>query len=406
LFAFVVLGGVVVYALCMRYCRRRRSNKMLLCHRRSSTGALGRLLQLCADQHLKTSFSGRSRVLLDGDLLEGLDKLYEIIANDTEKMVVIACDQLWESALCIGELTIARLKAVPTMALQLPKYRQPSPAEVVQGAINGGSGCEDLTSHGISRAMVEDTVHNFGDLPRIHLLDTMSKAYAEKLASALTTTDSNNVMPVAFEPDHAGEHKSVCIIASMQEVEDAATAYLLLKFLARRLASLPDLMPCILLPAEDEIGSEVKLATVLFRSTSTEDAVFMHALSTLSLHTATSVPVILDTVYKFPSHKYMLESCVKVFGEDNGLPLSHFIMSIFKEIACLFHPETASMELMQVQADAIVDRLKKPRRLLKKGSRVSSPLSRSRADVSSKLEIPDEIEMVAAASEDSHVSRI
>eukprot|EP00971_Amphidinium_carterae_P060716 1201503-Amphidinium_carterae.1 len=41
--------------------------------------------------------------------------------------------------------------------------------------------------------------------------------------------------------------------------------------------------------------------------------------------------------------------------------MSGFIVHVFKEIACLFHPRTATSELIAVQACAIADRIRNPR---------------------------------------------
>eukprot|EP00971_Amphidinium_carterae_P042989 845292-Amphidinium_carterae.1 len=70
---------------------------------------------MCAELHIKSSLSSSNRTMLDCDLLSGLDELLEIIANDSQKLVVIACERLWESELCLAEITIAKVMVVPTL---------------------------------------------------------------------------------------------------------------------------------------------------------------------------------------------------------------------------------------------------------------------------------------------------
>eukprot|EP00971_Amphidinium_carterae_P274089 5439724-Amphidinium_carterae.1 len=208
--------------------------------------------------------------------------------------------------------------------------------------------------------MVKEAVQNFLSLPRINLLGTLSNGYLEKLTAALLTADSKIVKPLELELDSAGQETSVCIVASMENLDDVASAFLLLKYLARRLAMLPDLMPYVL-SKDVAISSEVKLVIALFGSTSMEDPVFLRGLSPLRFREAIgAIPVIADAHFHFPSQDHIFESCVKVFGDD-GQSMSGFIVHVFKEIACLFHPRTASSELIAVQAYAIADRIRNPR---------------------------------------------
>eukprot|EP00403_Amphidinium_massartii_P046667 CAMPEP_0178467100 /NCGR_PEP_ID=MMETSP0689_2-20121128/52242_1 /TAXON_ID=160604 /ORGANISM="Amphidinium massartii, Strain CS-259" /LENGTH=266 /DNA_ID=CAMNT_0020094139 /DNA_START=142 /DNA_END=939 /DNA_ORIENTATION=+ len=144
------------------------------------------------------------------------------------------------------------------------------------------------------------------------------------------------------------------------KTETASSALLLSEMLAPRLASLLNFMP-VILQTDQGVSSEVRVATMLFSPGCLLDMDFLRKLQSLLPFRVSSLPVIVDSFFAFPSRTQTIESCQALLGDDWGEQVADLIMTAFKEIACLFDPRTSSLELLDMHADAIAVRLRDPR---------------------------------------------
>jgi len=356
------LPFIFVYSIYHRCIRKARRYKLAICHDRESSGTFVRLLQVCLE-NLARSTGRKCRLVIDCDIMLDMDGLLNVVANDTEKVVAVVTEPFWANAQCIGQLTAARLKKSNILILRMPNFRDRTSKELLDCA-DTAEKASVLASSGLSLELIHDTVKLIPELPFISLTQQISVRFMERLSAAL---NDKQVAPVQFEGDKYVATK-VCFIADMNSIECACSAHLLMKLVAPSLALENRLTPHVV-PKDTEVDKQVAVAAILLAPGCLEQPSFLETLLGLLGLEMCAIPIVLDSVFVFPTSSQIQEGCIVGIGETDGVRLAKFITHIFKEIACLFHPRTSSMQLLDMHAASIAERLKNPRLLkVKHGS--------------------------------------
>jgi len=371
---------ILAHSLHRKCFRKVRRYKLALCHCSHENGAFARLLHLCAEQLLcKSGGSSRTgQILLDSDVALDFDGLLDCVANDTKRLVVIAGAEICSTAHCIGQITAARLKSVDIAVLRLPGFLAPTETELLDCLqFLDSSGAALLSSSGIGESLIHGTLQLIERFPHIVVSTEIHNQYLERLTYAIAAPD---IKSVTFEPDRQSCTK-VCVITDMQHVESASSAFLLVRYIAPAMA-MEKLAPHVL-PRGSKVGSQVSVAAILFSPGSMEERSFLQTLHGLLGLDACAVPIILDAIFVFPTRSQIENACVAAMGPEDGPPLTELVLSTFKEIACLFHPRSSSVQLLRMHADAIAARLTNPRlhkAKLASADMVPSPTTKSASE--------------------------
>jgi len=105
-------------------CRQARRYGAFLCHHKAGAGALARLLKMLMQ------FGSPSRVFLDADELDDLERLFDVVRSDTWNLVVLLTGTVLSRVWCAGEIATAHRNGVKLVTMAFDGYAFPGEEEI------------------------------------------------------------------------------------------------------------------------------------------------------------------------------------------------------------------------------------------------------------------------------------
>ena len=187
-FLMVVFSGIMcaflvamAWSLHLSALRRRKPFQFFLCHHKVGGGAFCRLLKM----HLKSHRQVERDVFLDSDNLQDLSRLFVIVGEKTDTLVVLCTREILYRPWCVGEMTTARLHDIDTILIIFPDFENPSRTFIEDYA--SFEGVQSLAPNGISLEMAQQTLWWLGTRPWIALPRSICSAGVDAVAEKLVS---------------------------------------------------------------------------------------------------------------------------------------------------------------------------------------------------------------------------
>jgi len=395
LLALPVMGLWILFKRCQGQCGKRFN--YFLCHHKATAGSFARLLKM----ELYRTKAAVREVFLDTDNLINLDGLFEVVASETEVIILVASEGVFMRPWCVGELATAMDRGVEGIRLLLPGFRHPD-EEFIDDYQSYAGDLSVLSSRGIGISKVQDAIRWACGLPWVKVpasLNTvkmhglveemtgcmrMEEQKDVRLTLSLRTNSTNPISkgvvsvgsadrmfrgPTLMENAVSAVRREVghrnYIVCDELNFEATCTSMILARLLYPFFAHVPEELPKALGTAEPLPPTAKKVILVCTNGALEQENV----LATLSRGlgaAAQFLPVLLDDDFRFPTacfareHAEMLQ---KVAGTVSGATaLGEAVGDIFKIVALPFHADAATELALNSQALEIAERLRRSER--------------------------------------------
>jgi hypothetical protein len=404
---FLLLPACGIWSLYKR-CRSNGGKRFnyFVCHHKAAAGSFARLLKM----ELYRTKAVTREVFIDTDNLVDLDGLFEVVASETEKLILVASEGVFLRPWCVGELVTAMERGVEGIRLMLPDFRHPDD-EFIEHYQSYVGDLSVLSSRGIGIGEVQSAIQWACGLPWVAvpaaLSDVKMHEVVEQVTSCKRVEEPSEVR--RYEVGHTTSWRtsttnpiSVCssraavsvrstyrmfrgtkvmeiaAIAAPREVEHCnyiardelnleatCTGMILARLLYPHFAHVPEELPKVL-----DIGEPLPLTAKKVIFICTNGALEQeNVLTTLSRGLDAGVrfiPVLLDDDFRFPTACFVrehFELAQKVAGTASGATaLAEAVGDIFKIVALPFHSDVATELALKGQALEIAERLHRSER--------------------------------------------
>ena len=218
--------------------------RFFLCHHKGGAGSLARWLKM----ELSRS---ASKVFIDSDNLTDLTRLFTIVSEHVQTVVIIASPGVLTRKWCVGEMVAARLQHVDAVLLTLPAFVLPDQhfLKAFEGMIPE---VKELASYGFGVAEILDTFRWLSTIPEIPLERITLAAFHDVVAELLKSKTPHNFQN---ENRNRTESSNCLILADLDDTEAVATAHILLILIGSDMMRVHGAFPQVL-NALDSINSE------------------------------------------------------------------------------------------------------------------------------------------------------
>lgn len=382
-----------------------------VCHHKAAAGSFARLLKM---ELCRTKAVSRE-VFIDTDNLVDLDGLFDVVACETEVLILVASEGVFLRPWCVGELVTAMERGVEGIRLLLPDFRQPDD-EFIDDYQSYVGDLSVLSSRGIGVSQVQNAIRWACGLPWVAVPAALNDAKMHEViekatsckrveeqrveelpevqsssSSRTSTTDSISACSSRAAVSAACSSRAavsvmskyrtflgttsmeIAAIVAPGEVEHCnyivrdelnleatCTGMILARLLYTHFAHVPEELPKVL-----GIGEPLPLAAKKVIFICTNGALEQeNVLTTLSRGLdagAKFIPVLLDDDFRFPTACFVrehFELAQKVAGTASGATaLAEAVGDIFKMVALPFHSDVATELALKGQALEIAERL-------------------------------------------------
>jgi len=364
-----------------------------LCHHKVGSGAFARLLKMC----LLAAKKGSGQIFIDSDNLDNLDNLFEYVLV-TRTLVIVATEHVFERPWCLGEMATARLSKVPTVLLRLPDA--PEIMESFLAAWRSKVDLQILTEKGMDPHVIEDTLRWTRHVYTIQVPPSLRHGIMDCVVTRLhgrheveavidvaeVVRDGRGTSETSLGSASGG--RRCCVLFDVTNLEAAATAHVLQRMIVPLVPDSADLVPRILESEADHFPMTALLLVICFNGTLEREYIMKMLLSSRASR-CPLCPVLAEAVFRFPPKDvamWLSQTMPKGIDPCYQSQLVSIISELFKEIATTFHSNSASIEVLQVNANEILRRIQSSA-ITSAGSRLDRALSRksSRKDKKGKL---------------------
>lgn len=348
LFGLLTCAGVALAKQLLA--RWLQSYRFFLCHHKASAGCLARLLKMELQGQ-----GAKHKVFVDTDNLTDLTRLFTVVSNEVDMLVVVGTSSVLTRKWCLGEITTARVNNVPTVILGLADFELPNHCclDTHLGLVN----TSDLANYGISIEDLKDTI-NWLETVKCFPLEDFSLSALQSIVDELKGVKPA-LSPVADSTDSTD---SDCLILSdPSNTEATATAYILAAMTSRQIMHTQQTLPRVVVKEEKLPAITVKhgasgaiscllvCTRLCFHSKQMADWL----LQAYSLDCRV-LPIVSSEDFELPSvnmgHSLSLNST------DVTLYLT-ILQSLFLEITLPFLPQKSSEDDLKWKAHRILQRL-------------------------------------------------
>jgi len=341
LLVLVSLYGLVRHLIA----KTHKRYSFFLCHHKQAAGSLARLLKIEL-QHRASKF----KTFIDSDDLKDLSKLFNHVAHDVEKVVILGSPAVLSRKWCVGEMVTARQQSVPSLLITLPGFSMPDESFRRHYA-NAVGDIRDLSSLGIGLPEVNDTLKWLWTLETLEL-NVVSAEGIDEVVASLTQTAGTSICQGSKDQDVDG-----VILADPDDMEAVATALVLYDLLAPLLVGSSSLKLAVLTKAQP-IPVDSVCAVLICSDGGLASKQIAEWLTQASYLTFCAVlPILVTDDFQFPSLSSFRE--VASTGIENGDTASYFriIKAVFQEVALLFTPHSSSAMELDLRVVQIAQRL-------------------------------------------------
>lgn len=356
--AVSTVGIAVCYGFYKHFLRKQMQFRFFICHHKGGAGAFARLLKT----HLLENTKVTSGVFLDSDDLQDLNKLFEFVREELDTLVVVCTKELMTRPWCAGELTTARLNNVPLVLVLLPDFSFPD-ENLINNYMQHVPGTSTLAPHGISEAMVQETLRWISSNPTIKFPNTVNMKIMDTLCGHLFKPPEG-VVTISDEgnPHSKSKCESVILVDSTY-AEAIATAFVLEKLILPFVGSESEKLPRVLSDSED-VPPAAKKVLVVCSNGCFQNPMLCKRIMQASENESYILPIVAEDAFRFPTSEFWDDmrkegpTLMDQIGKDYDIEqLIEVIKGIFSEIAVAFHACDNSAADLKVRAGTVARRI-------------------------------------------------
>jgi len=344
LLAAVVNSGLSLYK------SMKRQYQFFLCHHNQAMGCFSRLLKMT----LMKSAGVSGEVFMAADDLKSVDKLFDIVAHETETLVAVCSQQMLLKTWCVGEIATAHRSRVKMLAVYVSGAQVPKPS-FIDNFLTYVPDISSLTQCGIDLLTIKQALVSLASSAAIRVPQELQEETITGLSTWLVSSKVGEKL--SNKLGNGSAQAQVVIISDKSNLEAAATAFIL-RDLLNPIVEHKELGTASVLSLQECMPPGVKKAVLVC-----SNGVFTHhvleALAFCADSDASVLPVLSATDFTFPSKDWMGEQ--RVFLQMSSTTRERAILvvrAIFTEIAIDFKPSTFSTGLaMFSKANEIAIRL-------------------------------------------------
>jgi hypothetical protein len=355
---------------------------------------------------LHTTKGCTKRAWIDSDDLQDLDKLFDYVGDLSDNCVALWSDELLCRPWCMGELTTARWKGVPFLAVRFPGVEAYDDTFVEQYASTVNIDC--LLEHGIDAKQTQDTLLWLRTQIVVDLPWPLSTEAMHDLATAIITLNfDGDTMPPTTPSDPPGGQSETSFLSKKVKVSrvttnsekqgiSTCTNIILMDNANHEAVASALILRLLLLPRC--LHNAAEIPHLLFGMDGLPEAtdliilfcsngVFLSTLVLGALLTGAEkgwrcLPMLSEEGFRFPSDDML--SSVRPVAEKIVNPadsLLYVIKGVFKEIAVVFQPQlySSTVKLLEIKASETHTRMLRPNthRLRLQGTAIDTEKSRN-----------------------------
>lgn len=240
--------------------------RFFLCHHKGGAGSLARWLKM------ELSRRSASKVFIDSDNLTDLTRLFTIVSEQVQTVIIIASPGVLTRKWCVGEMVAARLRNVDALLLTLPAFVLPDHQflKAFEGMIPE---VKELASYGFGVPEILDTFRWLSTIPEISLERITLAAFNDVVAELL-----NSKTPHENRNSRA-ETSNCLILADLDDTEAVATAHILSIFIGSDMMRVHGAFPQVL-NALDSISKSLDFPVLFLTMICTKDCLVSFQMAT------------------------------------------------------------------------------------------------------------------------------
>lgn len=357
----LTLVGIVLVSCVIKHCIcKQKRFQFFLCHHKGGCGAFARMLKT----HLVENPRVSGCVFLDSDDLQDLNKLFQFVREELDNLVVLCTREIMMRPWCVGEMVTARLNKVPVVMVKFPDFSFPDD-NLINNYSREVPGCAGLAPHGISEAMVQETMRWVSTNPTLVLPPSINMKVLDTLAEHLLGSKREGVLTITDEmPQHSKEKCQAVILVDTSYSEAISTAFTLEKLLLKFCGGDAEKTPRVLSAADDVPVGATKVLIVCSNGCFA-NAILIKQILQASQNGSYMLPIVSEDAFRFPTEEFWdgirndFSSIMGQIGMDDITcdMLIDVIKGIFAEIAVAFHACDNSAADLKVRAATVARRI-------------------------------------------------
>eukprot|EP00403_Amphidinium_massartii_P005848 CAMPEP_0178381906 /NCGR_PEP_ID=MMETSP0689_2-20121128/6225_1 /TAXON_ID=160604 /ORGANISM="Amphidinium massartii, Strain CS-259" /LENGTH=495 /DNA_ID=CAMNT_0020002105 /DNA_START=524 /DNA_END=2011 /DNA_ORIENTATION=+ len=348
----------IFYVICR--CFRPRGKKVFqffLCHVRTETGSLCRLLKMELQENPRV----HREVFFDADSLEPVDTCMNYIAAELDCFVVVLSRSTLYMSWCVAEICVAFKKHVDTVPICLEGY-QPLTATMLDYYLTDFHDLQVLTHQGLTESTVKDAVLWVDSKERIQIPHTVGPWIGRDLALMLLAPQRFGTLMNSPHPPHRDDTQ-IAIVADLRTCESVASAGIIRKLLAARMVYAQKCLVTDILMEGQSLPSTT--TTVVFVATSKA----MHAPSVVHQLLAAAdkglkvLPMVCEEGFAVPTGSMFKDyPTERLPPHEDGSPrakieLVRLMETLFKDPAIIIRTKAAPMSALHMAANEAATRI-------------------------------------------------
>ncbi|CAJ1362423.1 unnamed protein product, partial [Effrenium voratum] len=334
IFSFLMLLSIVSavgYGIGRHFLLKyRKQFRFFLCHQKVAAGSMARLLKMELQKR-----GSRFATFVDCDDLNDLTKLFSYVGQDTETFVIMGSPDILTRKWCVGEMCTARSHKVHTVLLAWPEFMKPDKM-FIENYESIVPDITELANYNIGMQEVADTMRWINTIECVDVPHLISTESIDTIVSSMTGTVRTRSMNA-----DARTTPDCLILADLDNMEAAATAYVLLGLIVQKLmGGQKNNMPAVL-QKDKAVPSTAVSALVICSDGCFKSFQFAERLLAVARMSGCCVlPIIAEDGFRFPAQTYYEE--IETLSQLQSLDIKTYIRAIkavFQEIAVVFSPQ-------------------------------------------------------------------
>jgi len=342
--------GAIIYGIVKHFVQKyRKPFRFFLCHQKVAAGSYARLLKMELQKR-----GSRFTAFVDCDDLNDLTKLFSYVGQDTETLVILGSPDILTRKWCVGEMVTARIQKVHTVLLMWPSFTKPDQS-FIENYTTIVPDITELANYNIGLREVEDMLRWINTVEAIDVAAPLTPDAVDQVVGSLTHTSRTR------SATDQKDHPDCIILSDLDNMEAAATAYILLALIVPKLiGSSRNSMPHVLQKDRPLPSSAISALVVCSDGCFRSNEMARWLLQVSRIEACSILPIIAEDGFRFPTQSFYDDLTASSPLEKGELQTYiRIIKAVFQEIAVVFSPQnySSTQEDLDLRAKQVAWRL-------------------------------------------------
>lgn len=327
----------------------RKPFRYFLCHQKIQAGSYARLLKMECGKR-----GGKYYCFVDCDDLNDLTRLFSYVGQDSETFVILGSPDIMTRKWCVGEMVTARSHKVHSVLLMWPDFVKPDKI-FIENYDSIVPDITELANYNIGLPEVRETLEWINTIETLDVPALLNPENITGVINGLTGTIR------AKSVSHENQSPDCLIISDLDNMEAAATAYILLGLVVSKLMGGQKHNQPTVLQKERSVPKNATAALVICSDGCFKSFQFAEwMLQVAMLEGCCVLPIIAEDGFRFPAQTFYDD--LDKISQLETVDLKTYkkcIKAIFQEIAVVFSPQnySSTAEDLDLRAKQVAWRL-------------------------------------------------